>query len=169
MWTTHVKRKNDIKNELFNAFYLFHENIKLTIEMSPTKFLDSQILRNPDGSLPFNVVQKEEKLPLHWFRLCLSNLIKRDLHRANRIGSDFQLERSEIQKKYKHAGFLDKFIDSVFDHFGTPKKDSRIPHLLFKNQKKLPFKSPYCLNNELHIRKYIEKLNAFTNKVITFS
>ena len=91
--------------------------------------------------------------------------VKRFAYRASRIGSDFQLERSEIQKKYKRAGFSDKFIDSVFDQFYASREDRLIPQWLFENQRRLHFKIPYCPKNELYILKYIDKLKTFANNV----
>ena len=123
---TNVRRKKDKNDVLFNALNSFYKNIKLTIEVNPARFLDTQISRNPDAFLFFKVVEKESKLPIHWTsanpKQYKRNLIKGDLNRANRIGSDFELERSEIRKKYKRAGFLDKFIISVFERYDIPKR-----------------------------------------------
>ena len=94
------------------------------------------------------------------------NLIKGDLHRANRIGSDFELE---IRQKYKRAGFSDRFIMSAFEQFDTPKNVGLITSWLFENQRKLHFKVPYCPKNELYIHKCIDKLNSFIKNVIMFS
>ena len=169
---TYVRRKKNKNDILFNAFNSFHKNIKLTVEVNPTKFLDTQISRYPDGSLSFKVVQKKRKLPIYWTsaipKQYKRNLIKGYLHRANRIGSDFELERSEIRQKYKRAGFPDRFIRSAFEQFDTPKDEDLILSWLFKNQRKLHFKVLYCPKNELYIHKCIDKLNSFTKNVITF-
>ena len=170
---TYVRRKKNKNDILFNALNSFHKNIKLTVEVNPTKFLDTQISRYPDGSLSFKVVQKERKLPIHWTsaipKQYKRNLIKRDLYRANRIGSDFELERSEIRQKYERAGFFDRFIMYAFEQFDTPKDEGLILSWLFENQRKLHFKVPYCPKNELYIHKCIDKFNSFAKNVITFS
>ena len=125
------KNKNDI---FFNALDSFYKNIKLTVEVNPTKFLDTQISRYPDGSLSFKLVHKERKLPIHWTstipKQYKKNLINGDLHRANGIGSDLELERNEIRQKYKRAGFPDRFIISAFEQFDTPKDEGLIPSWL---------------------------------------
>ena len=86
----YVRRKKNKNDILFNALNSLHKNIKLTVEVNPTKFLDTQISRYPDGSLSFKVVQEERKLPIHWTseipKKYKRNLIKGDLHRATGSG-----------------------------------------------------------------------------------
>ena len=159
------RRKKNKDDVFFNTLNSFHKNIKLTVEVNPTKFLDTQISRNSNGSLSFKVVQKESKLPIYWTSAVPKQYkripIKGDLHRASRIGSDFELEKS--------AGFPDQFIISVFEQFDTPKEESLTSSWLFENKKRLHFKIPYCPKNELYIHKYIDKFNSFTKNFITFS
>ena len=57
---TYVRRKKNKNDILFNALNSFHKNIKLTVEVNPTKFLDTQISSYPNGSLSFKVVKKRE-------------------------------------------------------------------------------------------------------------
>ena len=42
------RRKKDEFDKVFHALNNYHENIKLTIEISPSKFLDTQLI-NEDG------------------------------------------------------------------------------------------------------------------------
>ena len=45
---TYNRRKKDEFDKVFHALNNYHENIKLTIEISPSKFLDTQLI-NEDG------------------------------------------------------------------------------------------------------------------------
>ena len=69
MWTTtfitDVRCKMDEFDEAFHAINNYHENIKSTIELSPSKFLDTQ-LKNIEGKYITKVNRKENKIPIHW-------------------------------------------------------------------------------------------------------
>ena len=41
---TYIRRKNNETDELYNALNSYHQNIKLTLELNPTKFLDTEII-----------------------------------------------------------------------------------------------------------------------------
>ena len=43
---TYVRRKKTTTNKLFEKLNTYHDNIKLTIEENPTKFLDTEIVRH---------------------------------------------------------------------------------------------------------------------------
>ena len=43
---TYVRRKKNTKDELFEKLNTYHDNIKLTIEENPKKFLDTEIVRH---------------------------------------------------------------------------------------------------------------------------
>ena len=58
----YVKRKKNETDELSNVFNLYHQNIKLTLEMDPTKFLDTEIIRS-NGKITTQVYNKLKKLP----------------------------------------------------------------------------------------------------------
>ena len=62
---TYVRKKKNKDDALFNALNSLHKNIKLVVEVNPTKFLDTQISRNSGGFLSFEVIQKKNKLPIH--------------------------------------------------------------------------------------------------------
>ena len=53
----YVKRKKNETDELSNVFNLYHQNIKLTLEMDPTKFLDTEIIRS-NGKITTQVYNK---------------------------------------------------------------------------------------------------------------
>ena len=42
---TYVRRKKNETDELYNALNLHHQNIKLILELDPTKFLDTDFLK----------------------------------------------------------------------------------------------------------------------------
>ena len=88
----------------FKAFSSYHENIKLTTEISPIKLLDTH-LHNKDGTYVTKVYRKEEKMPAHWSsqipKRYKRNSIKGDLHRAKKISSNFKEEINSLGIKYK--------------------------------------------------------------------
>ena len=143
---------------MYNALNSFHNNIRLTIEKNSTKFLDTHILRNINGTLAFKVVGKDTKLPTHWSsaipKLYKRNIIKRDLFTAIKIGSDFKHELELIKKKYIRAGFPVKFILAIIKQFETKKKDFPVLEGLQDGKKRIHFKIPFCPKNESCIFKY---------------
>ena len=73
------RKKGD--DYLFNQMNSYHPNIKLTIELSPSKFLDTK-LTNISGIYKFNVHRKQTKLPIPW----TSKVPKR--YKCNTINGD---------------------------------------------------------------------------------
>ena len=59
------RRKKDEFDKVFHALNNYYENIKLTLEISPSKFLDTQLI-NEDGKYITKVYRKESKIPIHW-------------------------------------------------------------------------------------------------------
>ena len=55
-------RRNLGDNVLFDRLNGYHPNIKLTIKVNPSKFLDTK-LTNINGTYKFNVYPKNTKLP----------------------------------------------------------------------------------------------------------
>ena len=55
--------KNATNDELLK---LNGENIKLTVETNPTRFLDTALNANPDGSMRTKLFQKSGKFPAFW-------------------------------------------------------------------------------------------------------
>ena len=62
---TYVERKKNETDELYNALNLYHQNIKLILELDPTKFLDIEIILS-NGKITTQVYNKMTKLALHW-------------------------------------------------------------------------------------------------------
>ena len=52
-------------DDIFQALNNYHENINLTIELSPSKFLDIELI-NVEGKYITKVHRKESKIPIHW-------------------------------------------------------------------------------------------------------
>ena len=46
---TYVRRKKHETDKLFIDLNSYHQNIKLTLEINPNKFLDTEIIRNDQG------------------------------------------------------------------------------------------------------------------------
>ena len=131
----YVRRNNDCTDSFFQALKNYHPNIKLTLELSPSKFPDSNILRLADGTGRFSAVHKSTKLSFHYsfqvrtrYKKCV---IKDDLHRSEMTGSCFAEKTNRIVMKYLKAGYLINFIKSQISIFSRPKDDYLIPKNMF--------------------------------------
>ena len=145
----------------------FHNNIKLTIEENPTKFLDTNIKRNDDGTSTCSVVNKKEKLPFHWSSMVPTqykrNVILGDLHRAREIGTSFQHELTRIRMvtqvdllKLKFGNLQHRRTKWLFLlGFLRKEKTSSSNYLIVQETKEL-----FC--------KIIQNLEDFTNYQINF-
>ena len=76
------------------------------------------------------------------------------------------MEIKVIKRQFRNADYPTKFLNSVIDHFLTPKNNDSfiIPPDLFEESK--PFilvEIPYCQENENDYKHFIKKLEAFTN------
>ena len=58
-------RKKNVRDELFFRLNNYHQSIKLTFEISPVKFLETQFV-NLDGKIETKVSRKLNKLPVPW-------------------------------------------------------------------------------------------------------
>ena len=114
----HRRRKRNEPDELFDKISSYHPNIKLTIDISPKKFLDTKILRTSNQIQCF-MYQKKNKKPIHWNSAAPKsykrNVIMEDVHRAKRISCDFDYEISVIKSKYIKAGYPPRFVTSVIN------------------------------------------------------
>ena len=107
------------KDNLYEALNKY-KNIKLTVEKSPSKFLDTRLLIN-NGIYETQVYRKETKIPTHWSsnipKRCKRNAISVDLHRSKLISSNFDTEVQIIKSKFKLLGYPLPFIDNVIRTF----------------------------------------------------
>jgi len=165
------RRKKNTEDILFKELNSYHPNINLTVEINPTKFLDTKLIC-VNGVYKTMVNRKETKLPIHWSskipKRYKRNSVLGDLHRAKRISSDFQTEVIYIKNKFLKADYPLRFIDSIVNNFNqctTEKNDSFIiPPYLFEEEK--PFiliEIPFCEKNENKSKDFIRKFHDFTN------
>ena len=103
----YVRRKKHETDKLFIDLNSYHQNIKLTLEINPNKFLDTEIIRTNQG-IKTQVYIKAKKLPVHWSSKVpykyKRNAITGELHRAKTIASNFDNETKKIRNKYRDAG-----------------------------------------------------------------
>ena len=87
-------KKNDV-DKLFEELNSYNENIKLTSEIDPTKFLNTKLDRE-NIEIATQVFSKSTKLPVHKiFKILVRynhSTTTGELHRAKRIASDFNKE-----------------------------------------------------------------------------
>ena len=73
---------------LFDPLKSYHRNIKLTIKVNPSKFLETK-LANINGTYKFDVYVKNTKLPSPWTfksqKRYKRNTVNGDLHCSKRI------------------------------------------------------------------------------------
>ena len=147
---TFVKRKKNDTDELYNALNLYHQNIKLTLELDPTKFLDTEIIRS-NGRITTQVYNKMKKLSVHWtLKIPVKykrNIIIGELHRAKKIASNFDIEIKPIVNKYTGFGFPSRFVSSIIDNFDSTKDNLIIPQRLFEKRKAFTIHLPFSLSN----------------------
>ena len=148
---TYVRRKKNESDELYNAMH-----IKLTLDLNPTKFLDTEIIRS-NGKITTQVYNKMKKLPVHWTSKIpvryKRNAIIGELHRAKKIASNFDIEIKRIVKKYTAAGFPSRFVLSIKDNFDSGKDNFIIPQWLFEGRKAFTIHVPFSLSNECFVWK----------------
>ena len=121
---TYVRRKKHETGKLFIDLNSYHENIKLTLEINPNKFLDTEIIPT-NHRIKTQVYNKAKKLPVHWSSKVSCkykrNAITGELHRAKRIASNFHDETKRIRKKYTDAGYPKHVIENTIKNFNRKK------------------------------------------------
>ena len=100
---TYVRRKRNTKDELFEKLNIYHENIKLTIKENLTKFLGREIVRH-NPAIITKVCTRSKKFPVYWSsKIPLRykrNAIIRELHRSNKVMSNFSSELKRIKIRH---------------------------------------------------------------------
>ena len=113
---TYVRKKN-ATDELFEKFNTYPDNIKLTIEENPTKSLDTETVRHNSDNIT-KVYTRSNTFPVHWgSKIPLRykcNIITGELHRANKIASNFSNKTKRKKIKHLSAGFPIYAINDVF-------------------------------------------------------
>ena len=101
----------------------------MTIEVNPSKFLDTEIMIK-NCIIETSVVVKESKISSYWSsaipKKYKRNSILGYLHRAEEISSNFELEKQRFKKKYLHINFPYNSIQSTFNSY-QQKSESLIP------------------------------------------
>ena len=152
---THIQRKKNKQDNIFEKINCFHPNIKLTIEKNPAKFLDTEIIWR-GCRIQTKVYNKSEKLPVYWS----SKFFTR--YKFN----DFNFEVKRITKKFSSAGFPIIFIRNTIEYFSKDKADFLIPEWLFDEPKLTILRPSFSESNEKFTKSLIKKLVIFTNKKI---
>ena len=78
------RRKKGNQDKLFDAMNKVHTKINFTVEVNPTKFLNTEIVMK-GANVETKLIHKETKLPTDWYTKTpkkLRNAINRNLHRA---------------------------------------------------------------------------------------
>ena len=142
---TYVWKKGNDVHKLFKELNFHNENITLTLEVHPTKFLDTDWLVRENGEITMQVLSTSGKLPAHWSSKIpvryKGNAITGELNRAKRIASDFNKELKRIRQKYRNAGFTLKFINETIFNFQRGKEEMIIPET--------PTSKNYCLKRKI--------------------
>ena len=157
----------------------FYPKIKFTVEVDPTKFLDTRIEKT-DGEIKTYVFRKPASLPTHWSskvpKRYKRNAINGELNRASKISSDFNSEKRIITKKYENAGYPPNFIKSVMRQFDEKQQEKIemneliIPPYFFPEQQlpRVLIEVPYCVKNESMANHFLRKLQIFTQSKYDF-
>ena len=163
------KKRKDEPDQLLNRLNNYHPNIKLTVEENPDHFLDTAFSYGNDG-FDCKVYKKPGKLPTHWSSEVPTkwkrNCITGALHRAKNISTNLDRDIKEVKTTFSNAGYPKKFVSCTIDNFisnNSSEDEPLIPHFLFEERKKICIKLPYCKENEIASKKFISKLNSFTN------
>ena len=163
------KKRKDEPDQLLDRLNNYHPNIKFTVEENPDHFLDTAFSYGNDG-FDCKVYKKPGKLPTHWSSEVPTkwkrNCITGALHRAKNISTSLDRDIKEIKTTFSNAGYPKKFVSCTIDSFilnNSSEDEPLIPHFLFEERKKICIKLPYCKKNEIASKKFISKLNSFTN------
>ena len=168
----YVRRKKNETNALYNALNSYPQNIKLTLELDPRKFLDTELIRS-NSKTTTQVYNKMKKPPVYWaskipvrYKL---NAIIGEFHRAKKITSNFDIEIKLIVNNYAATRFACRFVRSITDNFDSGKDNLMIPHWLFEERKAFAIHLPFSLSNANVVKTFISELNYFTNAKCKFN
>ena len=154
MW----KKKNDV-DKLFEELNSHDENIKQTLEVNPTKFLDTELVRE-NGEITMQVFSKSPKLPVYWSsKIPVSykdNAISGEINRAKRIAPDFNKELKRMWQKHRNAGFSLIFINKTICNVERRKEEMIIPEWLF-DEKQLFQLGSHTLLRTRNLVKYLRE------------
>ena len=167
-----IYSKQNQPDKFFKKLNNYHPNIKLTIEVNPRKFLNTEIMVK-NGIIETSVIVKESTIHNHWLsavpKKYQRNAVLGDLHRAHKISSNFELEKQYIRKKILTLVSHTISFSFTFIHY-QQKCESLIPNWLFteKYRKTIYIRIPFCQSNAHYALKFIRKLEGFTKKKYSF-
>ena len=163
---TYARRKRNDVDKLFEELNSYNRNIKLTFEINPEKFLDTELIRE-NGEITTQVFSKSTKLRVHWNSKIpvryKTNTLTGELNRAKRVAPDFNKELKRIRQKYQNAGFPLKFINETIHNFKRGKEEMIISEWLFDERKTFSVRFPYSPVNEKFNKVFMRKGEDFTN------
>ena len=163
---TYARRKRNDVDKLFEELNSYNRNIKLTFEINPEKFLDTELIRE-NGEITTQVFSKSTKLLVHWNSKIpvryKTNALTGELNRAKRVAPYFNKELNRIRQKYQNAGFPLKFINETIHNFKRGKEEMIIPEWLFDERKTFSVRFPYSPVNEKFNKVFMRKGEDFTN------
>ena len=169
---TYVRRKKNETDELYNALKSHHQNIKLILELNPTKLLDTEIFRS-NGKITNQVYNKMKKFLVHWTSKIpvryKRNAIISELHRAKKIVSNFDTEIKRVVTKYTAAGFPSRFDHSIIYNFDSNKDNLIISQWFFDERKAFTIHLPFSPSNERFVKTFVSNLNSFTDEKCKFN
>ena len=161
------KKKNDV-DKLFEKLNSHNENIKVTLDVNPTKFLDTELVREI-GEIRMQLFSKSTKLPVHWSSKIpvryKHNAITGELNRAKQIAPDFNKELKRIRQKYRNAGFSLKSINETICNSERGKEEMIIPEWLFDERKTFQVRFPHSPANDKFSKVFTRKVENFTNDI----
>ena len=135
------RRKKGIHDMLHERLHNYHPNIKLTIEINPNKFLDTEITEN-EGAIETKMHRKTTKLPVPWSlnipKSYKMNTINTNLYLAKRIASNLANELVIIKKRFLAADYPHKFINSVISTLIEKENKKEEEYLIPQNFFKMP-------------------------------
>ena len=97
----------------------YHSNIKLTVEVNPSQFLDTEIMIK-NGIIETSAVVKESKIPNHWSSAAPKkykrNAILGDLHRVHIKFQVISNLKNSVWSKNKNKKVKVKNILALISH-----------------------------------------------------
>ena len=119
------------------------------------------------------VYTRSKKFPVHWSsKIPLRykrNAITGEVHRANKITSNFSNKMKRIKIKHLQAGFPIHVINDVFHRFNQEKDEVLIPQSLFDDRKECLIRLPFAPANEKFVKSFINKMDMFRNYRVKFN
>ena len=155
------RRKKYEEDLLSKKLNNYHHKIKLTTEINPPNFLDTEIIIS-NKEVVISVHRKESKLPVRWEskppKHYKSNSLLGEINHAKKVSSNFQREVKTVKEKFSKENFPLRFINSVVAQFNNSaynnnernKEDEMInpPQFFEIPMKILLLHLPFCEANE---------------------